>query len=637
MPSAAVTNWQNFDPGTLASACLHPGRRLLVFGEPGSGKSRLCSELADALDRQDRTALCLTADPGSPAFGQPGTLSLGRRQRGQWRVLAREALCTLDAGRFRLPLIQAVARLVAEVDDLPLLIDAPGLTRGLAAAELLMALVETAEVDTVVVLTQTDALPLPEELAALTATVIPMRCHPQARPPTSNERCNQRSQRWAAFLETCEPRTVNLHHWRLVGTPPPRFAPDAWIGRQIALLDGQRTLALGEVRSLDAGQLDILTEPTQAGDTLLVRNAIHDANDTLVTASDPVSRAPAPAPVLLGEPNRPMTFSIGRITATLHNGVFGDPLLEIAFNSRRHCVLFDIGEAGHLPARLAHRVSDVFISHAHFDHIGGFPWLLRARLLNLPPCRLYGPPGLARHIAHWIGGVRWDRIGDQAPIFVIQEVHADHIQRFRIQTGGPLIEEGQTERLNGLLLDEPGFRVRTLTLDHDIPVLAFALEHASMLSIRETALRELGLTPGPWLGALKRAVQHHRLSERLTLPDGTEQTVGRLAQHLVDRSPGERLVYATDLADSPDNRIRLIEFARDADAFVCEAPFLDTHRDQAYNTQHLTARACGEIAAAASVKRLVPFHFSRRYKGNAAAVYREIEAGYGQAAPITTE
>jgi glyoxylase-like metal-dependent hydrolase (beta-lactamase superfamily II) len=50
-------------------------------------------------------------------------------------------------------------------------------------------------------------------------------------------------------------------------------------------------------------------------------------------------------------------------------------------------------------------VSDVFISHAHMDHIGGFLWLLRSRVGPSPACRLYGPPGLADNIAGMIRGV----------------------------------------------------------------------------------------------------------------------------------------------------------------------------------------------------------------------------------------
>ena len=45
---------------------------------------------------------------------------------------------------------------------------------------------------------------------------------------------------------------------------------------------------------------------------------------------------------------------------------------------------------------------------------------------------------------------------------------------------------------------------------------------------------------------------------------------------------------------------------------------------QARRTQHLTTRACAEIAEEAQVEHLLPFHFSKRYIQRAPEVYREI-------------
>jgi len=69
-----------------------------------------------------------------------------------------------------------------------------------------------------------------------------------------------------------------------------------------------------------------------------------------------------------------------------------------------------------------------------------------------------------------------------------------------------------------------------------------------------------------------------------------------------------------------------VELASDADLFFCEATFRQHDEVQARRTQHLTTRACGEIAAAASVHRLVPFHFSKRYTRGVLPVYDEIQA-----------
>jgi ribonuclease Z len=176
----------------------------------------------------------------------------------------------------------------------------------------------------------------------------------------------------------------------------------------------------------------------------------------------------------------------------------------------------------------------------------------------------------------------------------------------------------------GLLHEEPEFRVRALILDHGTPVLAFAFEPDRQARVRRERLAAHGWAPGPWLGELKHRLLVGEPNARITLPDGQARRVDQLAQALLLVRPGQRLVYATDLGDTPANRQRLIPFARGAAVLFCEAPFLARERQQALSTGHLTARACGEIAAAAGVGRLVPFHFSRRHSGDAPAIHAEI-------------
>ena len=93
------------DAAALVAAVLAHDRRVLLVGAPGTGKSTLVNALAAVLADSGRTIRCLGADPGSPLFGVPGAVCLGRYARGSWAMEGLEALCTLDAGRFRLPLV----------------------------------------------------------------------------------------------------------------------------------------------------------------------------------------------------------------------------------------------------------------------------------------------------------------------------------------------------------------------------------------------------------------------------------------------------------------------------------------------------------------------------------------------------
>ncbi|SEM01758.1 MBL fold metallo-hydrolase [Halomonas daqiaonensis] len=613
---------------------------VLVAGAPGSGKSTLVRAAAATLAARGQACHCLSADPGLPGIGPPGAACLGRWQADDWQLEALAALATLDAARFRLPLVQAVRCLAERAPAGALLLDAPGVVRGAAGAELLPALAEAGSVSALLLLTADAAsFPLHEECRALGLETVTLAPAPNARHPGKRRRRERRSDDWAAWLATAHETMLELPSLALIGTVPPRSAPEAWAGRQVGLLDERGdTLGLGEIIALEANRLWIRAPtPTGTPCTLVVRDAQRGCDGQLGTARPclPTRDTPesddTPEPLESREGPR---ADLGTFTATLVNGVFGDPLLHVRLKHQQRSLLFDLGDPGRLPARLAHQVSDVFISHAHFDHIGGFLWLLRSRIGEYPPCRLYGPPGLASHLHGLVRGILWDRVGDKAPRFEVNELHGERLARWRIVAGEtrptPLPSRSVP---GGLLRGELGFRVRATTLDHGTPVLAFALEPDQRVSVRKEQLAAHGWPPGPWLGTLK----HHTLAGEeealIRLPDGTTQTAARLAEVLLMSRPGERLVYATDLGDTAENRRRLVALARGARVLFCEAPFLEAEAEQARRTGHLTARACGEIAAAAGVARLVPFHFSRRHVSDPRRLHDEIRLAFpGEAA-----
>ncbi len=322
---------------------------------------------------------------------------------------------------------------------------------------------------------------------------------------------------------------------------------------------------------------------------------------------------------------QPLTVGAGPVTAHLVNGVFGDPLLEVKFKSRRERLLFDLGDAAMLSRRVLHTVTDVFLTHAHFDHICGFLHFLRARMTGeYPPCRIYGPPHTADHIGNLIDGIAWDRIEDAGPEFHVADVSTDFITWSLLKAGHPAKRLEPQPRSDDVVCQHPEYQVQCVELDHGIPVLAYALNYSPEIHIDRARLDALELAPGDWITDLKRLLREGDIQALVELPNGEREMVAALRDALVTVLPGKRLVYATDFADTPQNRGRLQSLAAEADLFFCEATFCEADLAQANDTRHLTARACAEIALAARVARLVPFHFSKRYTDRVGAVYAEL-------------
>ncbi len=625
-------------PDGLAERLLATDRRVLLLGQPGIGKTTLAQGVAAHLFRAGRVVWCVGADPGSPAFGAPGAVCLGRWEGSHWSLAGMAALCTLDAGRFRLPVADAVRALAAAVHEGTLLVDAPGAVRGVVGAELLSALVTAAAVDLVLVMHRRgQAPPLVSELAALGVVTAWVHAADQAQRPGKTARARRRTALWHGYLAGGREHWVRFAEVRAVGTPPPPAAAGGWIGRQVAFLDGAQTLALGEVTGQGEDRL-LIRLPTGAepSGVLLVRDACRSKDGLLGKAASFADGAVgfAPPPDVLPPAGRaacqgprPVVLA-GSLAASLVNGVFGDPLLHLRLGHQRRSLLFDLGEGSRLPARIAHQVSDVLVTHAHIDHIAGFLWLLRSRIGGLSVCRMFGPPRLAEQIAGLIRGICWDRIADRGPVFEVSEVDGDRIASYRIQAGGPgRVVIGERRVQDGILLQEASFRVRACTLDHGTPVLAYALEPSLDVNVRKERLEARRLTPGPWLRDLKERIAAGLTDDEILLPDGTRETVGALAADLVLVCPGQKLTYATDFADTPDNRRRATALAAGSHAFFCESAFVQADEAQARRTGHLTTRACGEIASAAGVDYLIPFHFSRRYEHEPRKVYEEI-AGF---------
>ena len=93
-------------------------------------------------------------------------------------------------------------------------------------------------------------------------------------------------------------------------------------------------------------------------------------------------------------------------------------------------------------------------------------------------------------------------------------------------------------------------------------------------------------------------------------------------------TPGQKIGYVTDVADTAANRSAIVRLVENADLLFIEAAFAEADAALAAERAHLTTAAAGAIAREAGVRRIEPFHFSPRYSGEEARLLNEVMAAF---------
>jgi ribonuclease Z len=322
---------------------------------------------------------------------------------------------------------------------------------------------------------------------------------------------------------------------------------------------------------------------------------------------------------------------------TLVNGRSGDPALYIETLFEKRAILFDLGDIAPLSPRKVHRLDRVFVSHAHLDHFVGFDRLLRILVGREKTVALYGPRGFIDHVHHKLQAYLWnlaDRYVSDL-VFVVTEIASSsesRIAQFRLRNAFAAEPTGTSPIVDNVICKQPAFRVSTAILEHRTPCLGFAIEEVAHVNVWKSRLADLGLSVGPWLRELKEAVTEGRPADHLLrVPAGSSRTqempLGALSG-VVTVTPGQKIAYVTDAADTAANRTAIVNLVRNADLLFIEAPFVQADAGLAAERSHLTTTAAGTIARQAGVRRVEPFHFSPRYAGQEERMLSEVNAAF---------
>lgn len=241
--------------------------------------------------------------------------------------------------------------------------------------------------------------------------------------------------------------------------------------------------------------------------------------------------------------------------------------------------LFDCGEGTQLQMRRGHtgfgRLTKIFISHLHGDHLAGLPGLLMtmALLSRDKPLKIFGPPGLKRFVQV---AEETFRFGHDYELMV-EEIK------------GGQIDQGADYCVEGRPMDHSIFTLGYAFLEEDRPG-EFNLEQALALGVPE----------GPLFGQLQRG-------QAVTLEDGR---VVRPPEVLGNPRKGRKFVHALDTRPCK----AVIELSADADLLLHDAMFAQDLEEDAQKMGHSTASQAARVAMEAGVGHLLLSHISQRYK-----------------------
>jgi len=278
----------------------------------------------------------------------------------------------------------------------------------------------------------------------------------------------------------------------------------------------------------------------------------------------------------------------------------------------------------------------VFVSHAHMDHFMGFDTLLRHIHVAPRVCRLFGPPGIARRVAHRLAGYDWNLAEAHWCTLLVDEIHEGQVERweFHGKLGFRGHRCGRSPRLGETVWSSPHLRVDATLADHKIPVLILRLSETRGFAIDRDKLARLGLQPGPWLEELKNLYARGELSGTvMRVPESTNHesppVSGLDAAELyrsicAERTPSS-IGYLTDIALTPDNLARAKALLSGVTLLVVECAFLAEDIDKARASWHLSSPDLNQLVQELQPAFLLPMHLSKSYIHRSADLYRQLE------------
>ena len=240
-------------------------------------------------------------------------------------------------------------------------------------------------------------------------------------------------------------------------------------------------------------------------------------------------------------------------------------------------MLFDCGEGTQrqlIYARVSPmKISKIFLSHYHGDHILGLPGLLQSMNFRGRDTKLtiYGPKGLNKL---------------KEAIFTLGYCKIEFPIDF-IEIGSEVVEK--TEE----------YIIKSQNVNHQVPCLAYSIEELKKPRFLRQKAIELGVPVGPDFGRLHNG-EEVEIDGKIIKP---EQVLGPPRK-------GIKITYSGDTTPCDE----MIELAKDSTLLIHESTYVKDDKDKAEENFHSTSADAALIAKKSNSKRLIMTHISTRYQ-----------------------
>ncbi len=316
-----------------------------------------------------------------------------------------------------------------------------------------------------------------------------------------------------------------------------------------------------------------------------------------------------------------------RIKHYLINEKFEDPGIVIEIDSLGEYILFDIGNIKRLDRHLLKKINKVFITHTHMDHFIGFDTLLRNKIGKEQVVDIFGISPLADNVYCKLQGYTWNLVEyEPRLVFRLKQYNEGLFETFQYDIkrkfAKDFVEEEKVS--TDVIYENEFYRVRFAVLDHKIPVMGYSFEYKDRLLLKKDKINELPLK-GKQIGQFKSFLEDENNR-------GKKFKIGEyffdweyLRKEYAYIQKGIKISYITDVIFSEENVSKIVNLVKGSDVLYCESVFLSEDKEQASKVYHLTTDQTAYIARKADVKKLVVFHFSRRYGNRKEKILEEIK------------